>query len=59
MTVKLRHEKFPLVIIYRDPKASWDEFVKGKVLEEIKEKGFDDFVTVKEPDEQETPNESR
>ena len=44
----MRHKKFPLVIIYRDPKDSWDEFVEEMVLEELKEDGFRDYVIVTE-----------
>jgi hypothetical protein len=47
-SVILRHKKFPLVIIYRDPKDSWDEFVEEMVLEELKEDGFRDYVIVTE-----------
>ena len=46
MSIILRHKKFPLVIIFRDPKENWDKIVKEKVLEEIKETGFDNFVLV-------------
>ena len=48
MSVVLRHKKLPLVIIYRDPKDSWDEFAEEMVLEEIKENGFRDYVIVTE-----------
>jgi len=58
MSVRLRHKKFPLVIVYRDPKESWDDFVEGKVLEEIRENGFADFVVIKEG-ETEGENEDR
>ena len=52
-SVILRHKRFPLIIIYRDPKDSWDEFVEEIVLEEIKESGFRDYVIVtEEHDEQ-------
>jgi len=53
MSVVLRHKRLPLIIIYRDPKDSWDEFVEEIVLEEIKESGFRDYVIVtEEHDEQ-------
>ena len=48
MSIVLRHKKFPLVITYRDPKDSWDEFVEKMVLEELKENGFRNYVIVKE-----------
>ena len=48
MSVKLRHKRFPLVIVYQDPKESWDDLVEEKVLEEIKESGFDNFVIIEE-----------
>ena len=58
MSVRLRHKKFPLVIVYRDPKKNWDDFVEGKVLEEIRESGFSNFVTIEE-DKLEDENENR
>jgi len=58
MSITLRHKKLPLVIIYRDPKDSWDEFVEEMVLEELKENGFRDYVIVmKEHDEQRNTKE--
>tara|TARA_R110000824_G_scaffold279853_1_gene467958 strand:- start:515 stop:652 length:138 start_codon:yes stop_codon:yes gene_type:complete len=45
-------------MIYRDPKESWDDVVGEKILEEIKENGFDNFVVTDEG-EQEDENESR
>jgi len=48
MSVKLRHKRFPLVIVYQDPKESWDDLVEERVLEEIKESGFDNFVIIEE-----------
>jgi len=58
MSVKLRHKRFPLIIVYQDPKESWDDFVEGKVLEEIRENGFNNFVIIAE-DKLEDENESR
>jgi hypothetical protein len=53
MSVTLRHKKFPLIIVYRDPQEGWDEFVEEMVLKEIKENGFRDYVIVmEEHDEQ-------
>ena len=40
----LRHKKFPLRIIYDDPKENWDKIVEERVLKEIQDKGFDRFV---------------
>jgi len=48
MSVVLRHKKFPLTMIYRDPKDGWDEFVEEMVLKELKENGFRDYVIIKE-----------
>jgi len=45
-SVMLRHKKFPLAIIFRDPPENWNSIVKERLLEEIKEKGFDNFVIV-------------
>ena len=42
--IRLRHMKLPLLVIYRDPKASWDKGVKEYILEEIKKEGFKHFV---------------
>ena len=44
----LRHKKFPLVIIFRDPKENWNDIVKDKIIEQIKQNGFDDFVVTEE-----------
>ena len=44
MSITLRHKKFPLVLVYKDPKENWDNIVKDRLLKEIKEKGFDSFV---------------
>jgi hypothetical protein len=44
MSITLRHKKYPLIIVYRDPKENWDNIVKDKLLKEIEEKGFDSFV---------------
>jgi len=44
MSITLRHKKYPLLIIFRDPKENWDNIVKDRLLKEIKEKGFDSFV---------------
>ena len=58
MSVSLRHKRFPFIMIYRDPKESWDDVVGEKILEEIRENGFDNFVVTDEG-EQEDKNESR
>ena len=58
MSVSLRHKRFPFIMIYRDPKESWDDVVEEKILEEIRENGFDNFVVTDEG-EQEDKNESR
>ena len=57
MSVSLRHKRFPFIMIYRDPKESWDDVVGEKILEEIRENGFDNFVVTDEG-EQEDKNES-
>ena len=58
MSITLRHKKFPLIIVYRDPQEGWDEFVEELVLEELKENGFRDYVIVmKEHDEQRNTKE--
>ena len=49
----LRHKKFPLVIIFRDPKENWDNIVKERIIEQIKQNGFDDFIVTEEIPEKE------
>ena len=44
MSVVLRHKKFPFIMVYSDPKKSWDSVSKEMLLEEIKKDGFDSFV---------------
>ena len=44
MSVILRHKKFPFIMVYSDPKKSWDSASKEMLLEEIKKDGFDSFV---------------
>ena len=44
MSVVLRHKKFPFIMVYNDPKRSWDSVSKRVLLEEIKKNGFDSFV---------------
>ena len=53
----LRHKKFPITIVYRDPKDNWDNIVKDKLLEEIREKGFDCFVIENKKEEIKNENE--
>lgn len=54
MSVVLRHKKFPLTIIYRDPKDGWEEFVEEMILNEIKESGFEHYVFVEEEKKEKT-----
>jgi len=42
--INLRHMKLPMVLIYRDPKRTWDKGVKEYILEEIKKDQFQHFV---------------
>ena len=44
MSVILRHKKFPFIMVYSDPKDSWDKASKEMLLEEIRHDGFDNFV---------------
>jgi len=44
MSITLRHKKFPVLIICRDPKDNWDNIIEDRLLKEIKEKGFDNFI---------------
>ena len=46
--VILRHKMYPIRIVYNDPKESWDNIVKKRILKEIQEKGFDRFVLEEE-----------
>ena len=56
MGLVLRHKQFPLVIAYRDPKKNWDDIVEKRLIKEIKENGFDNFVLA--VDKEEKPEES-
>ena len=44
MSVILRHKKFPFIMVYSDPKKSWDSVSREMLLAEIKRDGFDNFV---------------
>jgi len=46
MSVILRHKKFPLIIIYKDPEQCWNEIVKDQILEELDEDGFNKFTVL-------------
>ncbi|HCX21205.1 MAG TPA: hypothetical protein DHN29_04765 [Cytophagales bacterium] len=39
---------FPLVIMYKDPEREWNEFVKERILEELRNDGFDKFTVIDE-----------
>ena len=43
MSVILRHKQLPLIMVYSDPKESWDN-AKERLMEEIEKNGFDNFV---------------
>ena len=42
--VYLRHRKLPLMVVYRDPKKSWDKGIEDYLLKELKKDGFKNFV---------------
>ena len=44
MSVVLRHKRLPFMMVYSDPKKSWDKTSKEMLLEEIRKDGFDSFV---------------
>jgi hypothetical protein len=44
MSVVLRHKKLPFIMVYSDPKKSWDSVSKRVLLEEIRKDGFNSFV---------------
>ena len=48
MSITLRHKMFPLVIMFKDPRESWDKIVKERILEEIRKDGFDKFTVIDE-----------
>jgi len=52
MSITLRHKKYPLLIIFRDPKENWDNIVKDRLLKEFAEKGFDSFVLEEQTEEE-------
>ena len=43
MSVVLRHKRLPFIMVYSDPKESWDN-AKARLMEEIEKNGFDNFV---------------
>ena len=57
MSITLRHKKYPLLIIFRDPKRNWDNIVKDRLLKELAEKGFDSFVLEEIKEEEQTEEE--
>ena len=57
MSITLRHKKYPLLIIFRDPKENWDSIVKDKLLKELAEKGFDSFVLEEIKEEEQAEEE--
>ena len=44
MSVVLRHKRLPFIMVYSDPKKSWDKASKEILLEEIRKDGFDSFT---------------
>ena len=46
MSVILRHPKFPVLVVYKDPQKNWDEIVKDRLVEEIQSKGFESFTVI-------------
>ena len=52
MSITLRHKKYPLLIIFRDPKENWDNIVKDRLLKELAEEGFDSFVLEEQIEEE-------
>ena len=46
MSVILRHPKFPLLLVYKDPHKNWDEIVKNCLIEQIQSDGFESFTVI-------------
>jgi hypothetical protein len=46
MSIILRHKRYAFMVIYKDSKESWDDAVKDRIIEEIKEDGFDKFSVI-------------
>tara|TARA_R110000824_G_scaffold367539_1_gene556715 strand:+ start:596 stop:802 length:207 start_codon:yes stop_codon:yes gene_type:complete len=46
MSVILRHRQYPLVIIYKDPKESWDGSMAKIVKGDIVENDFERFTEI-------------
>ena len=42
--ILLRHQQYPLVIIYKDPKESWDDRMADIVKKDIEKNDFDRFT---------------
>ena len=56
--IKLRHKRFPLIIVYRDPMDGWEDFTRETILEDIRENGFDNFVPLEEEADDEEHEEA-
>ena len=46
MSIILRHKMFPLIIAFKDPQKNWDNIVKDRLIEEIKNNGLDNFTVI-------------
>ena len=42
--ILLRHQQYPLLIIYKDPKESWDDRMADIVKKDIEKNDFDRFT---------------
>ena len=40
--------KFPLMLVYKDPKKSWNNIATKYLLKEIEKEGFDNFTIIDE-----------
>ena len=46
MSVILRHKQYPLLVIYKDPKKSWEDYMVDIVKKDIEENNFDRFTEI-------------
>ena len=46
MSVILRHTQYPLIIVYKGPKESWDGYAADIVKKDIEENNFDRFAEI-------------
>ena len=46
MNTILRHRQYPLVLIYKGPKESWDSYAADIVKRDVEENNYDRFTVI-------------